>query len=222
MFSEKFSAHLEGRSDGRAKRFQTLSDTSFSLNTKNYVRTVTFFSGESNSHQMVACTRKLHFWQLRPNICAKSVEILIQNLAIDEKKLKLFEQVFNILLWRQKMQFCQQCRKEVSSSQTVFRSESKLIETFLFSRKMSLHPKWYSVQIKCSSDSCTETSPSKVRQIFCLKTQIDKETVKLYIGNTIFQIMVACAGKVHFWQLRWKLLAISMTILFSKLEVCEK
>ena len=85
LFSEKFSAHSEGRSDGRAERFQTLSDTIFCPKTKNYVRTVTFFSGESNSHQMIACTRKLHFWQLRRNICAKGVEFLIQNLGIDEK-----------------------------------------------------------------------------------------------------------------------------------------
>ena len=77
LFSEKFSALLEVRSDGRAERFQTLSNTIFCLKTKNYVRNVTFFSGESNSHQMIACTRKLHFWQLRRNICAKSVDFLI-------------------------------------------------------------------------------------------------------------------------------------------------
>ena len=87
---------------------------------------------------------------------------------------------------------------------------------------MSVHPKLSSVQLKCGSDSRTETSPPKVRHIFCLKTQIDKKTVKHFIGNPIFHIMIVCAGKVHFWQLRWKLLAISMAILFSKLEVCEK
>ena len=77
LFPKWFSAHLECRSDGRAERFQPLSDTSFSLKSKNYVRTVTFFSGEPNSHQMIACTRELHFWQLRRNICAKSVDFLI-------------------------------------------------------------------------------------------------------------------------------------------------
>ena len=85
LFSEKCSAQLECRSDGRAELFQTFSDTIFCLKTKKYVRTVTFFSRESNSHQMVACTRKLHFWQLRRNICVESVEILIQNLGSDEK-----------------------------------------------------------------------------------------------------------------------------------------
>ena len=85
LFPKWFSAQLECRSDGHAERFQPLFDTSFSLNSKNYVRTVTFFSGESNSHQMIAFTRKLHFLKLRRNICAKSVEVLIQNLGIDEK-----------------------------------------------------------------------------------------------------------------------------------------
>ena len=85
LFSDKFSAHLEVRSYGRAERFQIFSDTVFCLKTKIYVRTVTFFSGESNSHQFIACTRRLHFWKLRLTICAKSVEFLIQNLGIDEK-----------------------------------------------------------------------------------------------------------------------------------------
>ena len=76
LFPKWFCAQLECRSDGRADCFQPLCDTSFSLNSKNYVRNVTFFSGESNSHQMIACTRKLHFWQLRRNICAKSVDFL--------------------------------------------------------------------------------------------------------------------------------------------------
>ena len=34
--------------------------------------------------------------------------------------------------------------------------------------------------------------------------------------------MIFCAGKVHFWQLRRKVFAMSMKILFSKTEICEK
>ena len=48
-------------------------------------KTITLLSGNPVFHQIVICTRKLHFWQLRRNICAKSVEFLIQNLGIDEK-----------------------------------------------------------------------------------------------------------------------------------------
>ena len=43
-----------------------------------------------------------------------------------------------------------------------------------------------------------------------------------FIGNPLFYIMVLCACKVHFWQLRRKLFAMSMIIFFSKLDFCEK
>ena len=51
---------------------------------------------------------------------------------------------------------------------------------------MSFHPRWSSVQVKCSSECRTGTFLPKIPHNFYLKTRGDKRTITLFSGNPVF------------------------------------
>ena len=99
----------------------------FCLNTRSDDKRVTLFSGNPVFHKIVICTLKMHFWQLRRYFCVKTINFFFK-APNWWNKWKMFENVYEIVLWRRKTQFCQKCSKKVVRSQKFLCSKSENVK----------------------------------------------------------------------------------------------
>ena len=95
-------------------------------------------------------------------------------------------------------------KKSQQQSKNIFRSQSKLIKTFFFQEFCLFFSKWSPVQVKCRSESRSNSSQRKCDIFFCLATKSDETAITFSNGKPIFHQMVICTRKKHFWRLRRK------------------
>ena len=128
---------------------------------------------------------------------------------------------FKLVLWRRKLQFWQHCRKKSATFKLLSALSPKMWKAIIFFKNFVLSPKRSSVQVKCTSDSRTETFLPKTWFIFCLKTKIDRKTITFFSNNPIFYQMVVCIRKKWFWQLRQKPCAKTVKILKASSQILK-
>ena len=184
------------------------------------------FNGNPIFHQIVICTRNMHFWQMRRKSCVKRRKSLISTLEMDQKTEKEIKKMIT------KSCSCDKKRNFLDSAQKV----SSIVKLFLnLSPKMKKQSILFTKIVFCSKMTlCTSrmqlwrlftTFPPETWHIFLLKNQkwLEKlfyksyfatkfqhffvkfkcygKNVTLFSGNPIFHQIIACEGKMQFWQL---------------------
>ena len=86
------SGQVKCSSECRTGTFLPKIPHNFCLKTRSDKKTITLFSGDPVFHQIVICTREMHFWQLRRQFCVKKllffqISKLMKKLRIDRKNI---------------------------------------------------------------------------------------------------------------------------------------